>query len=407
MQTPVRTPWPSVLLLFLSGFSSMIFLGVGILMGIAGIIELLSGSPETAESTLTLSAGSIFLGLALIPGIYYSLMAVMNKPAKQLPFYRIPTWLIIVIWFVSALLTVLVETVESMPLVSIPLNLVTLVLPVWILIRIALRGLDSGSPELRWGTFTVGMTLVPLLIGFAEVMFILAAGIAAIFWIALNPELINTIESLSARLMYTNNPEAITRILAPYIYSPVVIGAGLVFFSAIIPIIEELIKPLGVWFGSSKLTSPRQGFAMGVLGGAAYALVESLGMSPGIPEASNLLSIVRAGTDLVHIVTTGLMGWALVSAWRESKYVQLGMTYLLVIVIHGMWNALALSSAAQIAMDYLPNPSLLVQSLPTVSAIGLVVLSIINLSILLILNTRLNSITSTNQEMTNLENHGF
>jgi hypothetical protein len=381
----------------------MIFLGVGILMGIAGIIELFSGTPETAESTLTLSAGSIFLGLVLIPAIYYSFMHVMNKPALPLPFHRIPTWLIVSIWLVSALLTALVETIESVPLVSIPLNLVTLILPVWILIRIALRGLDSGSPELHWGTFTLGMTVVPLLIGFAEVMIILVAGIAAIFWIALNPELINTIESLSARLMYINNPEAITRIVAPYIFSPIVIGAGLIFFSAIIPIIEELIKPLGVWLSPNKLVTPKQGFAMGVLGGAAYALVESLGMSPGIPEASNLLSIVRAGTDLVHIVTTGLMGWALVSAWREWKYIQLGITYLLVIVIHGTWNALALSSAAQIAIDYLPNPSKVVQSLPTVSAIGLVVLSIINLSILLFINTSLNSTALSNHEMTSIE----
>lgn len=404
MQSPVRTPWPSILLLFLSGFSSMIFLGIGLLMGIAGIIELISGSPETAESSLTLSAGSIFLGLALFPGIYYSLMHVLNKPAVQLPFHRIPTWLVVSVWLAAALLTALAESIESIPLVSIPLNLVLLILPIWILIRIALRGLDSGSDELRWGTFTIGMTVVPFLIGFAEVMVILAAGSGAVFWIALNPELINTIESFSTRLMYTNNPDAITRIMAPYIFSPVAIGAGLVFFSAIIPIIEELIKPLGVWLSPNKIMTPRQGFAMGVLGGAAYALVESLGMSPGIPEASNLLSIVRAGTDLVHIVTTGLMGWALVSAWRERKYLQLGITYLLVIVIHGMWNALALSSAAQIAIDYLPNPSMFVQNLPTVSAIGLAVLSIINLLILLIINTRLNSTSLLNQEMSNPEN---
>jgi hypothetical protein len=377
---------------------------MGILMVIAGIIELISGSPETAESTLTLSAGSIFLGLALFPGIYYSLMHVMNKPAVQLPFHKIPTWLIASIWLVSASLTALAGSVKSIPLRSIPLNFVTLVLPIWILIRIALRGLYSGSDELRWGTFTIGMTVVPLLIGFAEVMIIMVAGLGAIFWIALNPELINTVESLSTRLLYTNNPEAITRIMAPYIFSPVVIGAGLIFFSVIIPIIEELLKPLGVWLSPNKIMTPRQGFAMGVLGGAAYALVESLGMSPGIPEASNLLSIVRAGTDLVHIVTTGVMGWALVSAWRERKYLQLGITYLLVIVIHGMWNALALSSAAQIAIDYLPNPSIVAQNLPTVSAIGLAVISIINFSILLIINTRLNSTVLPNQENSNLEN---
>src|SRR5512137_836859 len=177
MQTSLRTPWASVLLLFLGGFSSMIFLGMGILMGMAGLLELFSGSRVTAESTLTLSAGSIFLGIALFPGIYYSLMHVMNKPARQLPLYRIPSWVIIAVWIVCATLTALQDAVNSMPLVSILLNLITLVLPIWILIRIALRGLESGSPELRWGTFTIGMTVVPLLIGIAEVMVILAAGI--------------------------------------------------------------------------------------------------------------------------------------------------------------------------------------------------------------------------------------
>jgi hypothetical protein len=364
---------------------------MGILMGMAGLLELFSGSRVTAESTLTLSAGSIFLGIALFPGIYYSLMHVMNKPARQLPLYRIPSWVIIAVWIVCATLTALQDAVNSMPLVSILLNLITLVLPIWILIRIALRGLESGSPELRWGTFTIGMTVVPLLIGIAEVMVILAAGIAGVFWIALNPDWVNAIESISTRLMYTNNPEAITRIMAPYLYNPFVIGTVLVFFSMLIPIIEEIIKPLGAWLNPNKLATPRQGFVIGVLGGAAYALAESLGMSPGIPEASNFLSIVRAGTDLVHVVTTGLMGWALISAWRERKYTQLGITYFLVIVIHGTWNALALSSAAQIAIDYLPNPSRWVQSLPTVSAVGLVVLSIMNLSILLVMNRRLNS----------------
>jgi hypothetical protein len=403
MQTTYKTPWPSVLLLILSGFFSTTFIGIGLLMGIAGLLEIFSGNAETAESSLTLSAGSVFLGLALIPSGYFSFMHILNKQAKPLPLHRIPTWSIVTVWIVSASLTALLDNVATIPLVSIPLNLVTLVLPIWILIRIALRGLDSGSPELRWGTFTVGMTVVPLLIGFAEVMVILAAGIAAIFWIAINPDLISAVESLSARLMYTNNPDAITRILAPYIFNPVVIGAGLIFFSVIIPIIEELLKPLGVWLSPNRLMTAKQGFAIGVLGGAAYALVESLGISPGIPEASNLLSIVRAGTDLVHVVTTGLMGWALVSAWREKKYIQLGITYLLVIVIHGIWNTLALSSAAQIAIDYLPNPSIWVQNLPLVSAIGLGVLSIINLSILLVINKRLNSTTMSIGKLTSLE----
>jgi hypothetical protein len=381
----------------------MVFLSIGLLMGLAGILELISGSIETAESTLTLSAGSIVLGIALLPGLYYSFMHVMEKTPLQLPFYKIPTWVIISVWIISAVLTAILDNVESIRLVSVPLNLVTLILPIWILIRIALRGMESSPPEIRWGTFTIGMTIVPILIGIAEVMVILVAGLAAVFWIVLNPDLINNVESLSARLMYTNNPEAIARIIAPYLFNPFIIGAGLLFFSVLIPIIEEILKPLGVWLHPQKRMTPRQGFALGVLGGAAYALVESLGMAPGIPEASNLLSIVRAGTDLVHVVTTGMMGWALISAWREKKYVQLGITYLLVIVIHGMWNALALSSAAQIAIDYLPNPSRWVQSLPGLSAIGLVVLSMINLSILLVLNRQLTSTSVSTGKLAGLE----
>jgi hypothetical protein len=389
-----KTPWASVSLLFLSGFFSMMFLGIGFLMGIAGLFEIAAGGINTAESALSLSAGSIFLGLALLPAVYFSLMHVMNKPARTLPFHVFPTWAIVSVWVVSAALTVLLDSAENLPLVSIPFNLLTLILPVWILIRIALKGVRLESPELRWGTFALGMTIVPLLIGIAEVLVIFAAGVAAVFWIALNPDLINAIESLSARLMYTNNPEAISRILTPYIFNPLVITASVIFFSVIIPVIEELLKPLGVWLNPGRLVTPGQGFAAGVIGGGAYALIESLGISPGLTEASNLLSIVRAGTDLVHVLTSGLMGWALVSAWREKKYSQLGLTFLLVIVIHGIWNALALSSAAQLAIDFMPNPSQWVQNLPSASAAGLIVLTVTNFLLLVFMNRRLSGTTT-------------
>ena len=261
--------------------------------------------------------------------------------------------------------------------------------PVWVFIRIGLRGLDAGSNERRWGTFTVGLTVVPILIGIAEVIVILIAGTGVILWIVLNPHLINSLESLSMRLMYSSNPDTITRILAPYIFTPTMMIAVLVFFSVLIPIIEELIKPLGVWISPNKIVSPSQGFALGVLGGAAYSLVESLGVSPGFSGTDNLLSIIRAGTDLLHVTTAGLMGWALVSAWRDKKYIQLGITYLVVIVIHGLWNAMALSSAAQIAMDYISNPSPWLTSMPIVTSMGLVVLSIVNLFILIMANRKL------------------
>jgi hypothetical protein len=389
MQASYKAHLPSVLLLCLSGLSSLVFLSTGFFMGIGGFIELITGEVEMAGSTLTLAAGSIFLGLLLLPAVYYSMMHIMDKPAREIPFHKFPTSAIVAIWVLSALSTVLLAGVESMALLSIPLNLATIVLPVWVFIRIGLRDLDAGSNERRWGTFTVGLTVVPILIGIAEVIVLLIAGVGLILWVALNPQLINSLESLSMRLMYSSNPDAITQILAPYIFNPTMMVAVLAFFSLLIPIIEELIKPLGVWFSPNRIVSPGQGFALGVLGGAAYALVESLGVSPGFSGTENLLSIIRAGTDLLHITTAGLMGWALVSAWRDKKYLQLGITYLVVIVIHGLWNAMALSSAAQIAMDYYSNPSPWLINMPIVTSLGLVVLSIVNLLILIMANRKL------------------
>jgi hypothetical protein len=271
----------------------------------------------------------------------------------------------------------------SISMLLIPLNLLTFVLPVWILVRIGLQGLDAGSAERRWGTVAVGMTIVPLLIGILEIMVVVFIAALVILWISFNPSLMNQIESLGNRLIYINNPDAILKILSPYIFQPAVIFALLAFLSVCIPLVEELIKPLAVWLDPKSLVSPGQGFAVGVLGGASYALVESLGVSPGISGSMNILSVARVGTDLLHITTAGLMGWALVRCWQERKLLQLGATYLIVILLHGLWNALSLSSALGSAVSYMPNPSPLLQNLSMVSTIGLVFLTFINLAILI------------------------
>ena len=401
MQATRTTPWPSIFLFALSCFSLVVFMSTGILTGIAGLFELASGATQNAESTLLVAAGSFVLGLTLLPAAYYSIMNIMAKPARSLPLHKIPTIALILLWLIAISLAVFLSGKDASPLLLVPLNVTALTLPIWILIRFALRGIDSGSDESRWGIFTIGITIVPILIGIVEVFLIIAMGIAAIVGLALNPSSLNSLESLSMRLMYTNNPDAILRVIAPYLFKPVTLLAGLLFFSILVPLVEELIKPLGVWLTPGRITSPRQGFALGVLGGAAFALVESLGMSPGIPGTSNILPIVRAGTDVVHIVTTGLMGWALVSAWQGRKYLQLGVTYLVVIAIHGLWNALALSSATQIALDYLPNPPLWMESAPLVSSMGLVILTIVNLSILFIANRSMNSADKMTREIEN------
>ena len=39
------------------------------------------------------------------------------------------------------------------------------------------------------------------------------------------------------------------------------------------------------------------------------------------------------------------MGWALARAWREKRYLQLGISYLVAVAIHALWNGLVILTA--------------------------------------------------------------
>ncbi len=61
---------------------------------------------------------------------------------------------------------------------------------------------------------------------------------------------------------------------------------------------------------------------------------------------------------MIHILNTALMGWALTLAWRDKRYGNLGLTYLVVVFVHGVWNSLAIISAidALLAQQGLESP---------------------------------------------------
>ncbi len=116
----------------------------------------------------------------------------------------------------------------------------------------------------------------------------------------------------------------------------------LVYLSILVPLVEELIKPLGVWILARKLNSPSQGFALGALSGAGYGLAETINVSGQVGDWGSLL-FTRIGTGLLHITTSALMGAAIVMAWRERRYLRLAGTYLIAILLHGLWNAAAIT----------------------------------------------------------------
>ena len=99
--------------------------------------------------------------------------------------------------------------------------------------------------------------------------------------------------------------------LETYLMQPSTLYIALLFGALIVPLLEELFKPIGVWLLVGRKPSPAQGFAAGLLSGAGYALFENFSLGASAGEDWAMVVVARIGTSLIHIVTAGLMGWAL------------------------------------------------------------------------------------------------
>jgi len=92
-----------------------------------------------------------------------------------------------------------------------------------------------------------------------------------------------------------------------------------------------------------KRLTPREGFIGGMICGAVFALVESLGMMSSAPAEGWALSAVgRMGTAILHITTTSLTGWGLATAWQDRHFGKLGAACLISVFFHGVWNTFGL-----------------------------------------------------------------
>jgi RsiW-degrading membrane proteinase PrsW (M82 family) len=163
-----------------------------------------------------------------------------------------------------------------------------------------------------------------------------------IAYIVAQPELVYRLQGISQQILVLGpQSEAARDLLAPLLTKPGVIVAALLYTAFLVPAVEELFKPLGVWLLARRLDSQAQGFALGALSGASYALIETIGVSGQGGEWATLL-FTRIGTGLLHITTSALMGAAIVYALRERRYLRLLGTYILAVTLHGLWNTSAI-----------------------------------------------------------------
>lgn len=396
--------WPSVLQL---GFSllgiSILWSGAFILV-LIGLIQLLLPAEAQGNSTIPLLLGSsgVMIGLLLVPSVVYPVQRLLgHRPYRLVPTspWLRPTLLIFALpllllagWWISqqGAALQLILPIFHVPAIGIPI--------LW-LSYLAVRDLPLGSPQRAWGLLGSGSVLAPLFILFAEILVLLAGVITWSIWMSGQPGMLDELSILAERLRQAgNSPQLIAHIISPYLKDPLVIFSAFTFAAVIVPLIEEAIKPLGVWFLAGSRLTPAEGFTAGILCGAGYALVESLTLSADSGNDWVSLVFARIGTAVVHILTSGLTGWALASAWREKRYFRLGVTYLGAVLLHGLWNGLTMLiviadlslPAAQLGQDLLSQAYQIVPY-------GLVGLAIAGLATLLWINVRLRRTTDSPQ----------
>jgi hypothetical protein len=364
-----RSDWPSILQLIFSGFVALFCLGGAAVLGLLTLAGALTRVSLAAGSlpALGMAFALGLFGLLMLPSAALAILRLAGKPipawAGRAPDWRITTVVFLVLW-PAALLAGQWSGAQTgiANLLFPPLTLLAAGLPILWVISIGMRGLSAGSGQRNWGLVSVGVAAVPLLALIAEALVFVAITALVVAFLLSRPELANQITQLGQRLAN----------------------------SGVIPLLEEVFKSLPIWLLAGKGLTPGQGFAAGMLCGASFALVESLG-SLIQPLGGNwaILALGRGGTALLHITTAGIMGWALAATWRDGRFGRLMFGYLAAAGLHGVWNLASLSLGSSPLLNFSTRalPSSL--NLGILASTALPALVVILLAVLINANRRL------------------
>lgn len=355
---PAGFDWGSLLQFVLSLLVAVQQFGLAGLVLVYGVwgLGIINSGPEDRLMVSFLAASAALIGALVLPSAWYAWKrltggAVAERAERRWEFAAL-TLLVL-----AALPLILWGGEQALKQSQIAwailpgLNLLAVGLPVLWFVRLSLGGLRGTSPQRAWGLFVSGMALATPLVMILEMMAIGLAVAAVGVWMAGQPGQMEELAFLARRLRFAGSEQALLRIVTPYLERPGIWVFGLICSAVLVPIIEETVKPIGLWLLALRRQplTPGDGFAAGALGGAGFALAENL-IATGIPGNSwALMAASRLATAGVHIFLSGLVGYGLVCAWRQGQFLRLGVAYALSITVHGLWNGLMVFWAARLA----------------------------------------------------------
>jgi RsiW-degrading membrane proteinase PrsW (M82 family) len=332
-------------------FSSLGILGLLIRGGylvVTGINNFDPTNVPSLASNILEALAMLFCAGLLAPMLIYSIrrlkgMAIPPTTIRPIKFWQV--MVLIAAWVMALAIATVLDSVFSYGwAIAAPFFLLGIFLPILCLLWVATGGIPAGSRRRLWSVFgsgLVGSTVAAIL---AESLLVGAAifgiGVLAIS----NPDLRTVIDQVKTQVVNARAGDMQTLItgLAPYLTNPLIMLSILVFASGLAPLIEEAAKPAVLWFMGGRLRSPAEGFVLGALCGAGFAMFEGLTAASGATQLLGVGLAGRAAASLMHISGSGILGWGIASAMLEKRYGRLALTYVISVSIHGLWNGAAL-----------------------------------------------------------------
>ncbi len=346
---PRSFDWLSAGQFALSLISALILLGgflIGNLVLAAG--ALVDTGPELISQDVpsrNFLAGLGFAGLLMVPSLVHSGRRLFTKKEPRQIGWNYLAWVSVVLpvpFIIGYLIQVgPLWTQRFLPLVHILANGLGIL---WV-IYLVRRKLPKDSAQRVWGSFISGISMVPPVTVVIELVLLGLVGIAWVFIMQSSPEYTSDLQTLSQLIEATPGDLEIPMDWAEgFVTRPAVVATILIYIAVLIPLVEEFLKPMVLWFVLHLKLHPREGFLIGATAGAGYAMFENLTIGASLNDWV-FITISRLGTAAVHVLATGLVGWGLVSAATEKKYFRMIGAYLVAVSLHAVWNGLNIITA--------------------------------------------------------------
>ncbi|MEE9217206.1 MAG: PrsW family glutamic-type intramembrane protease [Anaerolineales bacterium] len=329
-EPPRRDTWDRILIITGS-------LGLGLGMATAAALGLLSIFAKQPIA-LGVEAASIFvLGLLGAPAIYWGAKGSADRAVRRPG----SAWILAMLLYPLALvLGILAFEVGTLTRVLGPIaHIIAAGAPVLFVISISLTRGPLLSARRRWAHFLAGLWVTPPLSLFLELVTVVLFGLLMILGLAFAPDGQSLIQELLE--IDLSSQSEVVNLMERLLTQPIVILLGVGLLSGAVPLIEEFLKTITIWPRLGRPMTASAAFLGGALGGAGYALFESLFLpQPG--EEWAITMVARAGTPLIHAFNTGLVCWGLAEGVRRRRWLFFAGTYILAVGLHGMWNLAAI-----------------------------------------------------------------